>query len=599
MTRSAFRAGMSALALPFRSAPAAATTTLALTVLAGAAPASGAWLTMLLVNELTSGAADTGRVVFLAIASAIVGGLAIALLYLTGYVGEVVQHWVTVTVESRLFQRVAALPGLRHIEDPAFHDRLRLAEQAAQEAPTTVSQFAQELVRSVVLLASFAGALLVVWPPMALLLLASVLVAVLARLATARREVAAEEAWVSTDRRRLFYRALLTDVRAAKEIRLFGLGTLLHTRMIESLTAVSRARLSVSRRGSLMQSGLALLGAAVTGAGTVVVATNVATGSSSVGNLVLFLGAVAGVQTGLSTVVLQLGETARAARLFGHYLDVVGTGDDLPAGTGTPPPSATIELRDVWFRYGEDGPWVLRGVNLTIPAGAAVGLVGVNGAGKSTLVKLLCRFYDPQRGTITWDGVDIRELDVTALRERIGVVFQEFMTYDLTAAENIGIGQLQHLDDRSRIVAAARAARADDTVTALPHGYDTVLSRTHTDDGERSGVTLSGGQWQRVALARCLMRTDAELIVLDEPTSGLDAEGEHRVHSTLRRHTEGRTRLLISHRMSVLRDAELIVTLVGGRIAEQGSHDELMDAGGEYARLFRLQAGGYQDVRVR
>ncbi|MEO3788600.1 ABC transporter ATP-binding protein [Nonomuraea sp. B10E15] len=599
MTRSAARAGVVALALPFRSAPVTAATALGLTVLAGAAPASGAWLTMLLVNELTTGTANAGRVVFLAIASALAGGLAIALLYLAGYLGEVVQHRVTLTVESRLFQRVAALPGLRHLEDPAFHDRLRLAEQAAQEAPGTVSQFAQELVRSVVLLTSFAGVLLAVWPPMTLLLLASVLTAVLARLATARREAAVEEAWVATDRRRLFYRALLTDVRAAKEIRLFGIGTLLHTRMIDSLAAVTHARLSVARRGALAQSGLALLGAAVTGMGTVVVATNVATGGSPVGDLVLFLGAVAGVQAGLSGVVLQLGEAVRAARLFVHYLDVLDTGDDLPDGTGTPPPSATIEVRDVWFRYGEEGPWVLRGVTLTVPAGAAVGLVGVNGAGKSTLVKLLCRFYDPQRGTITWGGVDIRELDVAALRARIGVVFQDFMTYDLTAAENIGIGQVQHLGDRPRIAAAARAAGADDTVAALPSGYDTVLSRTHTDDdGERAGVTLSGGQWQRMALARCLMRTDAELIVLDEPTSGLDAEGEHRVHTTVRRHARGRTRLLISHRMSALRGADLIVTLVDGRVAEQGSHDQLMDADGEYARLFRLQAGGYQDARV-
>jgi ATP-binding cassette subfamily B protein len=213
-------------------------------------------------------------------------------------------------------------------------------------------------------------------------------------------------------------------------------------------------------------------------------------------------------------------------------------------------------------------------------------------------VKLLCRFYDPQRGTITWGGVDIRELDVSAMRARIGVVFQEFMTYDLTAAENIGIGQVADLDDRSRIGAAAEAARVADTVAALPNGYDTLLSRTHADD-ERPGVTLSGGQWQRIALARCLMRTDAELMVLDEPTSGLDAEGEHRVHATLRRHAEGRTRLLISHRMAALRGADLIVTLVDGRIAEQGSHDELMDAGGEYARLFHLQADGYQDARVR
>ncbi|WP_086662404.1 ABC transporter ATP-binding protein [Lentzea kentuckyensis] len=590
------RNAVAALALPFRAAPVVAGLTLVLTVLAGAAPASGAWLTMLLVDELTSGSATPGRAAFLAVASALVGGLAIAMLYLCGYLGEVVRQQVALTVESRLFRRVATLPGLRHIEDPAFHDRLRLAEQAAQEAPGTISQFTQELVRSVVLLASFTGALLVVWPPMTLLLLASVVTAVFARLATARREAATEEAWVATDRRRLFYRALLTDVRAAKEIRLFGLGELLHGRMVGSLATVSGARLTAQRRGTVVQSALALLGAVVAGAGTVVVALNVAAGRSSVGDLVLFLGAVAGVQTGLSGVVLQLGEAGRAVRLFGHYLDVIGTQDDLPPGTRTPS-HGTIELRDVWFRYAEDGPWVLRGVNLTIPAGAAVGLVGVNGAGKSTLVKLLCRFYDPQRGSITWDGVDVRDLDVSLLRARIGVVFQEFMAYDLTAAENIGIGQTRDLGNRARVVAAAETARIADTINALPDGFDTVLSRTHADE-ERTGVTLSGGQWQRVALARCLMRTDAELMILDEPTSGLDAEGEQRVHDTLRRHAEGRTRLLISHRMAALRGADLIVTLAGGRIAEQGSHDELMDAGGEYARLFRLQAGGYQDARV-
>ncbi|GLY53083.1 ABC transporter ATP-binding protein [Lentzea sp. NBRC 102530] len=589
------RAAGAALAVPFRAAPVLASGTLVLTVVAGAAPAAGAWLTMLLVDGLTSGI-GTDRAVFLAIASALVGGVAIALLYLTGYLGEVVRHRVAVTVESALFQRIATLPGLRRIEDPVFHDRVRLAEQAAQEAPGTISQFTQEAVRSVVLLASFTGALLVVWPPMTVLLLAFAVTAVVARLATARREASTEEAWVATDRRRLFYRALLTDVRAAKEIRLFGLGELLHTRMVESLASVSGARLAAQRRGTVVQSGLALLGAVVAGAGTVVVALSVVAGRSSVGDLVLFLGAVAAVQTGLSGVVLQLGEAGRAVRLFGHYLDVLATPDDLVGGTAAPG-EGTIELRDVWFRYSDDGPWVLRGVDLTIPAGAAVGLVGVNGAGKSTLVKLLCRFYDPQRGSITWDGVDLRDLDVTALRARIGVVFQEFMTYDLSAAENVGVGQVSALGDRARITDAAARARVADVLGALPDGYDTVLSRTHADE-ERTGVTLSGGQWQRVALARCLMRADAALMILDEPTSGLDAEGEHRVHETVRRHAEGRTRLLISHRLSALRGADVIVTLVGGRIAEQGDHDALMDAGGEYARLFRLQANGYQDVRV-
>src|SRR5688572_12257297 len=172
------RNAAAALALPFRATPVAATVTFVLTVFAGAAPAGGAWLTMLLVDELTSGKATPGRAAFLAVASALLGGLAIALLYLCGHLGEVIHQRVTLTVESRLFRRVATLSGLRQIEDPAFHDRLRLAEQAAQEAPGTISQFSQELIRSVVLLVSFSGALLVVWPPMTLLLLASVVTAV-------------------------------------------------------------------------------------------------------------------------------------------------------------------------------------------------------------------------------------------------------------------------------------------------------------------------------------------------------------------------------------------------------------------------------------
>ncbi|MEV4132168.1 ATP-binding cassette domain-containing protein [Dactylosporangium sp. NPDC049742] len=249
----------------------------------------------------------------------------------------------------------------------------------------------------------------------------------------------------------------------------------------------------------------------------------------------------------------------------------------------------------MWFRYGPDQDWVLRGVDLLIPHGTTVGLVGLNGAGKSTIVKLLCRFYDPERGAVLWDGVDLRELSLAGLRERVGVLFQDYMSYELTAAENIGLGDVAALTDDARIHAAARRAGIDPVLRELPAGYRTMLSKLFAPgDDDSAGVLLSGGQWQRLALARTYLRDRRDLLILDEPSSGLDAEAEHAVHRGLRAHREGATSLLVSHRLGALRDADTIVVLAGGRVTERGTHADLVAADGEYARLFRLQAAGYR-----
>ncbi len=242
----------------------------------------------------------------------------------------------------------------------------------------------------------------------------------------------------------------------------------------------------------------------------------------------------------------------------------------------------------VRYRYPGAARWAVRDLSLTIRAGEVVALVGENGSGKTTIVKLLARLYDPTEGRILLDGRDLRDYDPEALRTRIGVIFQDFVRFDLTAAENIAVGRIEAQDDEGRIAGAATRALADGVVGRLPAGYSQRLGRRFED-----GVDLSGGEWQKLAIARAYMR-EAKILVLDEPTAALDARAEAEVFARLRALAVGRTALLISHRFSSVRRADRIVVLDGGRVREAGTHDELVRNSGRYAELFELQAAAYR-----
>jgi ATP-binding cassette subfamily B protein len=383
-----------------------------------------------------------------------------------------------------------------------------------------------------------------------------------------------------------YYRQLLSRIDAVKELRLFNLGEHFLGKLLRTISDIHNSQRRQEQRQIKWQLIINLIHSLVGKVGFVIVVAQAFLGNISIGDVVLYTSAVASVQIALIGLFSTFSQLSESLLFFKQYTRLISLPPDLPIPTVPHPISPLklgIEFRDVSFRYDEQYPWVLHHFNLTIPAGKCLALVGMNGAGKTTLVKLLTRFYDPTEGQILWDGIDIREFDPKALRQQVSAIFQDFTKYDLSAQENIGVGNIQHLENLARIKEAAQKADISNIIEDLPQGYQTPLSRWLTEN--EIGSDLSIGQWQKVAIARMWMR-DASLLILDEPTSALDVKTEFAIYSQFVDLIEGQTCLLISHRFSTMNIANIIAVIENGRIVEYGTHRELLANGDSYAKLY-------------
>lgn len=570
----------------------------ALTVVQAALPAALAWVGKLIIDAVVEAArspSDETRAAVMRLVSVELALAVVTLLVtrLSALSRELLRMRLGNLLNERLLEKSLTLE-LRHFEDSETYDVMQNARRESASRPLSLAMAVITIARHLLTLSTFAVLLWRISWWTTLVLLVAALPAFLAETKLSG-EAFRLYSWRAPEGRRLNYLEwILTRDSTVKEVKLFGLGPLIlgRYRALFSKFLAEDQRLAVKR----LVFGTAL-GALSLGAFYVcylVVAGRAASGQLSVGDLTLSLvvfrqgqGAFEAVLSGVAGMYedalflsnldafFQLPTTAERARVS-------------PPKT-LPPGPQRLELEHVSFRYPGKPGWALHDVTLTLEPGEKLALVGENGAGKSTLIKLLLRLYEPSEGVIRYGGVDLRDLDVADLRARVGAVFQDFVRYQFTAAENVGLGEPGSVEDRPAIEQAAEAGGAKADIEALPQRYDTTLGGWF-----EKGHELSGGQWQKLAVSRAFMRTSAEVLILDEPTAAIDAEAEVALFERFQRLSKERSAIIISHRFSTVRMADRIAVLEHGKLTELGTHEALVAQGGRYAHLFALQARGYR-----
>jgi ATP-binding cassette, subfamily B, bacterial len=591
---SVFRHSRRAIELVWSTNPFLSVSLALLTMVAGVLPAAvpyvGALIVDAVVTALRVGGADSSHVVELVILE----GMLIAAMAATQRGISLCQSLLRAQLGQRVNVMIlekALTLDLQHFEDSEFYDKLTRARREASSRPLSLIMRTFGLVQNGISLVSY-GALLAHFSPWAVAVL--LLAGLPAFVAEAKFSGDAFRLfrWRSPETRmQIYLETVIAREDYAKEVKLFGLGPRLldrYRRIFERLYKEDRA-LTIRRDGWGFVLGLvatlALYGAYAW------IAVSTVRGAITLGKMTMYLALFRQGQAAVSAMLSAVGGMYEDNLYLSTLYEYLETEVPEPIGNAKygPHPEDGIRFEDVGFRYpGAEQP-ALEHISLHLRPGASLALVGENGSGKTTLIKLLTRLYQPTTGRILLDGQDLREWDEVALRQRVGVIFQDFARYQMLVGENVGAGDEQYFEDEPRWREAAVKGRASEFIDTLPAGYQTQLGKWFKD-----GRELSGGQWQKIALSRAFMRTRADVLVLDEPTAAMDAQAEAEVFEHFRQLAHGRITILISHRFSTVRMADRIAVLDHGRMVEYGSHEELMSRDGRYAHLFTLQARGYR-----
>lgn len=570
----------------------------ALTLIAGVLPAAVAWIGQLIVDGVVAaiaqhqltGSADTRTVLWLVAAEAgvvalIAGsqrGISTCQALLRALMGQRINLMI---LEKALTLKLA------HFEDSEFYDKLTRARREASTRPLSLVTRTFGLVQNGISLASY-GVLLVQFSPWTVLIL----------LAGGIPEFLAEAKfsgdkfrlfrWRSPETRmQMYLETVLAREDYAKEVKLFRLGPKLLQRYRDIFAKLFAEDRRLTLRRDSWGFALGLIGTAAFYGAYGWIALSAIRGDISLGQmtmyLLLFRQGQSAVSASLSAISGMYEDNLYLSNLY-EYLEQEVPAGESELGQG-PQPGDGVRFEQVSFRYPGSEETALQNISLHVKPGDSLALVGENGSGKTTLIKLLTRLYRPTSGRILLDGLDLQQWNGDALRERIGVIFQDFGRYQFLVGENIGAGDIEHFEDRQRWEEAADMGMAKEFIDKLPQRYDTQLGKWF-----KNGRELSGGQWQKIALARAFMRTQADILVLDEPTATMDAAAEATVFEHFRELSRGKMTILISHRFSTVRMADQIVVIDKGHLVERGSHEELMKLGGQYAYLFSLQAEGYR-----